>query len=149
MRAERRTAFLTGLAVVGGLALLVACKDSNMVTAPANSPTAAAMAGTWTGTYSPDSASCTGTTMTATFQQTGSKVTGTFQTSACGPSGAFKGTVSGNTLTGSIEMMGCTGGAVSGTVSASGLTLEINDMYRPLVTGNAVVMTGGSASLTR
>jgi hypothetical protein len=150
MRTERRTAFLTGLAVAGCLALALACKDSNMVSAPAaGSPTAASLAGTWSGNFQPDSSTCARSSVTATFEQTGAQVTGHFTSGSCGPSGAFRGTVEGNRVTGSIEMLGCTGGGVSGMVDASGLTLDIGDLTRPLVTGNAVVMPGGTATLRR
>jgi hypothetical protein len=57
--------------------------------------------------------------------------------------------VSGNTLTGSIEMLGCSGGAVSATINGSSLSLTVGDLTRPIVSGNQVVMYGGAASLQR
>jgi hypothetical protein len=149
MRTERRKAFLTGFVVAGVLALAPACKDSsNMVTSPATSA-AASVAGTWTGTYQTDQMACASGPARLTLQQTGNQVTGTISTSACGPNGNFTGTVSGNQLTGSIEMLGCSGGAVSGRLSASGMSVTVGDLYRPISTGNAVVAAGGAASLSR
>ena len=87
--------------------------------------------------------------MTATFTQNGSQVTGTLSGTTCGSSGGFKGTVSGNQLNGSIEMLGCSGGAVSATVSGSGLSLTVGDLTRPISSGQEVVMHGGAASLSR
>ena len=75
--------------------------------------------------------------------------TGNVTTNACGPHGFFKATMSGNSLTGSIDMGGCTGGGVMGQIDGAVLSLAIGDFYKPLVTENQVVMEGGSATLQR
>jgi hypothetical protein len=151
MQFPGRTTMRTGFAAVGALTLLcLACKDSNAVTAPVSSPMAAAnVSGTWTGTFTSDSDACGISQITATLQQSGSQVTGNISGTSCGPSGFIKGSVSGNQLTGSIEMLGCKGGGVSATVNGSALSLSVGDLTKPLVTGERVVMYGGSASLRR
>ena len=133
-------------------AVSVACSDSRMVTAPGTgnvSTNSASVAGAWTGSDSAFESACGGSTATATFQQTGSAVTGSITTADCGVSGAFVGTLEGNTLLGALHLQGCTGGGVSGTLSESGLTLSIGDMTKPLVTGERVLMSGGSVTLHR
>ena len=150
MRIPARKAFGTGLVAVGILTLVLACKDSsNMMTAPVASPAVANVAGTWTGTFHSDSNACASSQLTATFQQSGAQVTGTLSGTSCGSSGVFRGMVSGNELTGNIEMLGCSGGAVSATISGSGLSLSVGDLTRPIVSGTEVVMYGGAASLQR
>jgi hypothetical protein len=141
----------SGLAAAGALTLLcLACKDSNAVTAPVSSPMAAAnVSGTWTGTFTSDSDACGISQITATFQQSGSQVTGNISGTSCGPSGVIKGSVSGNQLTGRIEMMGCKGGGVSATVNGSALSLSVGDITQPFVTGERVVIYGGAANLQR
>lgn len=151
MQFPGRRAMRSGFAAVGALTLLsFACKDSNAVTGSVSSPMAAAnVAGTWSGTFHSDSSACASSQLTAKFVQNGSEVTGTLSGASCGTSGVFKGSVSGNELTGSIEMLGCSGGGVSATVSGSGLALTIGDLTRPIVSGQEVVMYGGAASLQR
>ncbi len=141
----------TGFAAICALTLLCfACKDSNAVTAPVSSPMAAVnLAGTWTGTFHSDSEACASSQVTATIQQSGSQVTGTLSGTSCGPNGYVRGSVNGNQLTGTIEMVGCKGGGVSGTVSESGLSIRIGDITQRLVTEEKVVMYGGTASLRR
>jgi len=151
MRTSGRKSFSisVALAAVAALGLTLACNDSNAVTAPVSSPMAANVAGTWTGMFRSDSSACASAPVTATFQQSGSQVTGTLSGPSCGGSGAFKGMVSGNTLTGSIEMLGCAGGGVSATINGSDLSLTVGDLTRPIVSGTQVVMYGGTASLQR
>jgi hypothetical protein len=148
MRLQRPVVMLTGLASAV-LALAFGCSDSNSVAGPNTGAPTANVAGTWVGTFRPDSAACSGSSASATFQQSGSRVTGQFSTASCGPTGVFRGTLSGNLLTGAIAMQGCTGGAVSGTVTASGVSLTIGDFRKPLVTGDLIVMPGGTVALTR
>jgi hypothetical protein len=146
MRTDRRTMFLTGFVVAGTLAL--ACKgSSNTVTGPM--PAVTSVAGTWTGTYQSNEMSCASAPVTLTLQQSGADVTGTISTSSCGPNGSFRGRVQGNQLMGSVDMLGCTGGGVNGQISASGMSLAVAELYRPLVTGNQVVAAGGAATLRR
>ena len=149
MRFSGRKSMWFAVAAVAALAVTLACKDSNAVTAPLSSPMGASVAGTWTGTFQSDSSGCASSQLTATFTQTGSQVTGTLSGTSCGSSGAFKGTMSGNQLNGNIEMLGCSGGAVSATVSGTGLSLTVGDLTRPIVSGQQVVMYGGAASLQR
>jgi hypothetical protein len=132
------------------LALLaLSCKDSNMVTAPVQAAPSRSLAGTWTGSFRPNSDACTANTASATFVQDGSSITGHITAASCGVSGAFFGTLEGERLTGRIEMEGCAGGLVMGTSTEAGLSLTIADLTRPLVTENAVVRYGGTASLHR
>jgi hypothetical protein len=130
----------------------LACSDSKMVTSPGTgnvSTNSASVAGTWTGSYAAFESACGGSAAIATFQQNGASVTGSITTADCGVSGSFVGTMEGNTLMGALHLPGCTGGGVSGTLSASGLALSIGDMTKPLVTGDRVLMSGGSVSLRR
>jgi hypothetical protein len=149
MRPEGRRGILTGLAAAAALVVAFGCSDSNSVTGPDVGSPSANIAGAWVGTFRPDSAACTGSSASASFQQNGSRITGQFSTASCGPTGVVRGTLSGNLLTGAIAMAGCTGGAVSGTVSESSLSLTIGDLRKPLVTGDQIVMPGGTVSLTR
>lgn len=139
-------AVLAALATISAFA--VSCgKDSNTVAAP-NSLTAMSVAGTWSGTYLSNSTSCASTPLTVTIQQNGSSLTGHVDSASnCAPHGALKGTISGNVVTGQVEMVGCTGGAISGQISAGVLSLGIGDFYKPLVTAQQVVMQGGDATL--
>jgi hypothetical protein len=152
MRLPRARPIRTGLGLCATLALtFFGCRDSNSVAGPSNG-TASAMnvSGTWSGTFQPnDSAQCGRSGATATFQQQGANLTGNLTTSACGVGGYFRGTIQGNTITGRIEMAGCTGGAVTGTVGASGLSLSVADLMKPLVLGDTPAMAGGMANLTR
>jgi len=127
----------------------VACKDSNTMAGPAAAPAAASLAGTWTGTYSSKAPSCPATPVTITFTQNGADVTGSVTTNACGPHGFFKATVSGNSVTGNIDLGGCTGGGVLGQVHGNALSLSIGDFYQPLVTEDKVVIVGGAVALSR
>jgi hypothetical protein len=149
---HERKVMMAGLAAAGALAMLsAACKDSNSIAAPAlTSPSAAVnVAGTWTGSFQSYSTTCSGSVVSATFQQNGSDVTGMVVAASCGIRGTFRGAVSGNDLTGHVEMQGCTGGVVLGTASESGLSLTIGDFTRPVVSGDAIVVYGGAARLHR
>jgi hypothetical protein len=142
--------------VLAGVAAAVlvasaACNDSSYTV---TGPTAAAsvnVTGTWTGTFRSGSGACSAAPMTATLTQTGNRVTGTVITPSCGlSSGYLKATiVDGNQLTGTIGMMGCTGGAVNGTVSASSIVFSMGDLTKPLVTGDQVISPGGDATLAK
>jgi len=138
-------------ALVAICALAVSCgKDSNTVAGPASNVNAMSVAGTWSGTYSSNSTSCAAAPMTITIQQNGSTLTGQVATMGgvlCGPHGGLKGTISGNMVTGNIDMQGCTGGGISGQVSNGVLYLSVGDFYKTLVTAPNVVMQGGAATL--
>lgn len=130
-----------------------ACQDSNSITAPATgsiTTSSANIAGDWTGRFAANEPkSCEGSTATAAFTQNGSSVTGILKTNACGIGGSFKGTVSGDSIVGLIDMTGCVGGGVSGTIHGGEITLSIGDMTKPLITGDRVIMAGGSLTLRR
>jgi hypothetical protein len=141
-----------GRSVVSLVIFLVAsfaCKDSNTVTGPTVGPTAANLAGTWTGSYSSKAPSCPTTPVTISLTQNGADVTGSVTTNACGPHGFFKATVSGNSVTGNIDLGGCTGGGVLGEIHGTVLSLSIGDFYQPLVTEDQVVIVGGAVTLSR
>jgi hypothetical protein len=143
---------LASALVLAAAVSVLACSDSKMVTSPATgnvSTNSASVAGTWSGSYAAFESNCGGSSAIATFQQTGATVTGSIKTADCGVSGSFVGTMEGNTLMGALHLEGCTGGGVSGTLSASGLALSIGDMTKPLVTGDRVLMSGGSVTLHR
>jgi hypothetical protein len=146
-----RIVTMSGLAAAASLALLFsACKgSSNDVTGLASNVAQQGVTGTWSGTYQPDSTACAGSPMTATLHQEGTTVTGTLASSSCGIAGSFNGTLTGNQLLGRIDMTGCLGGGVSGTVGPSGMSLTIGDLTKPLVTGEKVWLYGGNASLHR
>jgi hypothetical protein len=145
--------FASASALVVGLAFASACGDSNGVTSPTTTTvttSAANVAGAWSGSYTAyDPAKCTSSAASATFSQNGTTVTGILRTSQCGVAGSFKGTVNGDTLMGAIDMTGCVGGAVTGTLSGSELRLSLGDMTKPLITGDTVIMAGGSVTLRR
>ncbi len=131
--------------------LTVGCQNSNSMTGPSTgtASSAARIAGSWSGTFQAYDSHCGGSSASASFQQDGTAVTGLLTTSACGVGGYFKGTIQGSMLVGSVEMAGCTGGGVSGTVSESQISLSIGDLTKPLVTGDRPVMAGGAVSLRR
>ena len=137
------------VSVVLLLAASFACKDSNSVAGPGVAPAVASLAGTWTGTYSSKAPSCPATPVTISFAQDGAEVTGSVTTNACGPHGFFKAAVSGNSVTGKIDLGGCTGGGVLGEIHGNVLSLSIGDFYQPLVTENEVVIVGGAVTLSR
>ena len=152
MPPQQRRVIVSGLAAAAALALIsLGCKDSNSVSGPtaAMSPPAQNVTGTWTGTFHPGSTSCASSSASATFKQNGSYITGTLTTASCGLDGWFKGVMDGNSVTGSFAMNGCTGGATSGTISPSGLSLTIGDLSKPLVRGGVDVMPGGIVTLHR
>lgn len=79
----------------------------------------------------------------------GNQVRGSFAASGCGIEGAFRGTVAGNMLTGTVDMLGCTGGAVTGRLEAGALTFTVGDFRKDLISGDAEVLPGGQARLQR
>ena len=108
--------------------------------------------GTWNGTFQSGVAGCSSVPMRATLAQSGNKVTGSVATSTCGLTGGhFSGTITGTQLTGSVGMQGCTGGAVAGTVSADAkeIRFTMDDLKKPLVTGDQVVAPGGDVTLRK
>jgi hypothetical protein len=147
-------ASLRRIAAVLGItcAVAIGCADSHTMTSPSGggvTTSSRSVAGTWSGSYLAFESACAGSRATATFQQTGSDVTGSITTADCGVSGSFVGRMEGDTLMGALHLEGCTGGGVSGTLSDSGLALSIGDMTKPLVTGDRILMSGGSVALHR
>jgi hypothetical protein len=142
---------LTALLAIAVTAL--ACQDSNMTTSPSSgtaSPASAQLTGTWTGTFQAyDSSLCGNSPASATFSQNGTSVTGVIKTSDCGVSGGFRGSLQGTQVLGWVDMTGCTGGGVSGTFTNGRISVTIADLTKPLVTGDKVVMAGGTLSLGR
>src|SRR5215475_6901747 len=117
----RKERLLSVLVIAACAVLLVAVagcsNDSNSMTGPTTAPAGADITGAWSGGFeSDDPSSCGNSTASATFQQIGSDVTGSLQTSECGVRGYFKATVSGTSVTGSVSMVGCAGGRLSGTI---------------------------------
>ena len=140
-------ALLFGAAVLALLPL--GCNESNTVAGP-SAIAGADLAGTWSGTYqSTDRAQCAGAPATAMLEQNGSRVSGTFKANSCGIGGSLSGTVRGSVFTGKLSMLGCTGGAVSGTSTGRSLTLTVGEFYKPLVTGEQEVLPGGTVTLQR
>jgi hypothetical protein len=141
-------------ASAAALIAAAACSDSsNMVTGPTGTGTADVnVTGTWNGTFHSEAAGCSSVPVTATLTQHGTAVTGSVITSHCGlSSGYMKATISGRQLTGTIGMMGCTGGTVSGTVTADAkqIAFTMEDLKKPLVTGDQIVAPGGDVSLSK
>lgn len=151
MRLPDRKLPLTLLAAAVVFALLpLGCDESNTFAGPDASIGGENLAGTWAGTYqSTDSTQCAATSASATLQQTGPSVSGIFKASSCGIAGSLSGTVEGNVFVGHLGMLGCTGGAVSGTMAGSRLTLSVGEFYKPLVTGGQEVLPGGMVTLQR
>ena len=131
--------------------ITLACQDSKMATSPTgtSSPASVQVAGTWTGTFQAYAARCGASPANVTFQQSGTTLTGTIKTSDCGIGGAFRGAIDGTSILGWIDMTGCTGGGVSGSIAGGRITLTIADLTKPLVTGDQVIMGGGSVNLHR
>jgi hypothetical protein len=131
--------------------LTLACQDSKMATSPTgtSSPASAQVAGSWTGSFQAYDSRCGTSAASVTFQQSGTMLTGTIKTSDCGIGGSFRGAVDGTSILGWIDMTGCTGGGVSGTIEGGRITLSIADLTKPLVTGDQVIMAGGAVNLHR
>src|SRR4029450_10733031 len=116
MRASVRFLRIVALLIPAAAAGLMAfgCNDSNDVTAPGMGAVAN-VSGSWSGQYESDAPQiCASGTATATLTQDGDRVSGPFKAPGCGISGNFKGRVSGNVLTGAVNMLGCPGGSVTG-----------------------------------
>ena len=151
MRAFTLTLRMLALPVAASAVILVvACNDSsNDVAGPAMGAVAD-VSGNWSGdfdSYAP--ASCASRTTAVSLTQTGSEVHGTFKVVGCGIDGVFRATVSGNYVTGSVGMLGCTGGAVSGRLENGSLSLTVGDFRKELIAGEAEVLAGGLVRLQR
>jgi len=139
--------------LAAGLIAASACNDSsNMVTSPGSGAASVNVTGTWTGTFHSGVAGCSAVPVVANLTQSGDKVTGSVTTTSCGlSSGHLNGMLTGHSLTGSMGMQGCTGGALSGTVNVAGnqISFSMDDLKKPLVTGDQVVAPGGDITLTK
>ncbi len=143
-----RSGLLT--AAFAAVILLPACNDSNDVASPGPMGTSVDVSGTWAGDFQSDDPSlCTSRDATATFSQQGTQVMGSFEATGCGIKGSFHGRVDGSHLDGTVDMIGCTGGATSGTMSAAGLQVTITDFKKILVTGDRDLYPGGQVTLVR
>jgi hypothetical protein len=155
MRLPDRRSVLIGVAAAVLAVAAFACSDSNNnVTSPPMGNSNADISGDWTGTYRSDTPTlCAGSPASASFSQQGTRVMGAFSASACGINGSFHGGVNGNTLTGRVDIRGCTGGTVTGTITNTGIQLQVSEFHKDLSQGSphgpADVMAGGSVSLTR
>src|SRR5262245_44516389 len=138
MRLPDRRSILIGVAAAALAIAAFGCSDSNNVTSPPMGNSTVNVSGDWTGTYNSDTPSlCTGSTASAQLMQQGFLVTGTFRAPGGGIYGSFKGTIdSSNMLHGSVNMAGCTGGAVTGTASASGLQFQVGEFHKDLSQGS-------------
>ncbi len=149
MRLAKRTLPLPLLTAAVVTVLALGCNESNTIAGPA-SDAAANVSGAWSGTYrSNNPALCGAAPAEATLQQNGSQVSGIFKADSCGIAGSLRGTVHGNDFVGSVNMLGCTGGAVSGKIDAGGMNLSVGDFYKPLVTGEQEILPGGAVTLRR
>jgi len=141
---------LAGVLAVGLIAAFACNDSSNMVTGPSvDVAPAGDVTGAWSGTFHSDGA-CSSVPITASFAQSGSAVTGHIATSGCGLDGHFEGTLHGNIFSGTVKMMGCTGGTVSGSFSSSGLDFQVGEMVKsPTVGVDGIVSPGGNVTMHR
>ena len=138
------------VAVVAGSAALIGCNDSNDMTSPGPVGVSADLSGNWSGQYQSNTPTvCANGMASASFVQSGNQVTGAFKALCCGVDGTFRGTISGNVVTGTVGMLGCTGGAVSGRFENGALSLTVGDFRKDLIAGEAEVLAGGQVSLQR
>jgi len=145
---------LFAAAVAACVIASAACNGSNDVTGVGGGTGMASVdvTGTWGGTFQSAIAGCSAAPVVANFVQNGNKVTGSVMATSCGlTSGRFSGTITGTQLTGSVGMQGCTGGAVSGTVTADAkeIRFTMDDLKKPLVTGDQVIAPGGDVTLRK
>lgn len=152
MKTHWRNRGMLGVAVGAALALIcAACNGKDAVTAP-SAPAGGAstnVAGTWSGSFQSYSSGCSGSSVSARLEQDGSDVKGSFISEGCGIRGTFRGTVAARMLTGRVEMSGCRGGVVTGTLNGSALTMTVGDFTKPVLYGDAIVAYGGTANLQR
>jgi hypothetical protein len=145
-----RTAAIVGMAAIVSLATAACSKDSNSVTGPAVSASPAAnVSGSWSGSFVSGSALCSSVAVTATLQQNGAELTGYLDAPACDVAGSFRGTLAGTHVSGYFNMPGCVGGSAAGQVDGSSMSLTIDDLRKPLVTGDRIILPGGTLTLHR
>jgi len=150
MRASASALRLLALLILACAPIAIGCSGSNDVTSPTMAA-AADVSGTWNGQYQSNAPTiCASGSATAAFVQNGDWVSGRFQALACGIDGTFHGRISGNTVTGKIDMVRCTGGSVTGRLEAGSLSITVGDFQKVLTTGAvAEVMPGGQVSMQR
>ena len=130
--------------------LLAACSDSNDVAGPGPVGMNVDLSGDWNGHYLSNTPSlCSNSAATASWQQTGNQVRGAFKVAGCGIDGTFVGTVDGNRITGTVGMLGCTGGGTNGRLENGQLSLTISDFRKDLIAGDTEVLAGGTVVFQR
>ena len=153
MRAFARypgTLVAAALIVLAASAALIGCNDSNDMTSPGPVGVSADLSGNWSGQYQSNTPTvCSGGTASASFVQNGNQVTGAFKALGCGVDGTFRGTISGSLVTGTVGMLGCTGGGVTGRFENGALTLTVGDFRKDLIAGDVEVLAGGQIRLQR
>ena len=136
--------------IAAAASILLACGDSNDVAGPGPVGVQADLSGNWSGQYNSNTPSlCSNAMATASWQQTGNQVRGAFKVAGCGIDGTFVGTVAGNRVTGSVGMLGCTGGGTNGQLENGQLSLTISDFRKELIAGDAEVLAGGTVVFRR
>jgi hypothetical protein len=152
MRLPTGRPILAGVAAAG-LLLTLSCNGShaNDVAGPTSPMSTFNISGAWSGTYHSDTpALCSGSSAQANLMQNGNTVTGQFEALGCGINGTVRASISGSTLSGSVYMIGCTGGSITGTVSAAGLSFQVSEFHKTLLPGGPQdVKAGGAVSLSR
>ena len=149
MRVRTRRLILAVIAAIAAI-LYLGCNDANDVSSPGPTAAPANVAGTWSGTFQSDSTTlCANASASAQFSQQGNRVTGSFRALDCGIDGAFHGSVDGITLSGTVDMVGCTGGIVSARVEGATISFTVGAFTKSLVTEDREVLPGGRATLQR
>jgi hypothetical protein len=144
------TLVAAALIIVAGSALLVGCSDSNDMTSPGPVGVATDLSGNWSGQYQSNTPTlCSNGMASASFVQNGDQLTGPFKALGCGIDGTFRGTISGSLVTGTVGMLGCTGGGVTGRFENGALTLTVGDFRKDLIAGDVEVLAGGQIRLQR
>jgi hypothetical protein len=150
MRVSARTRIAAASMAAAASILLTSCNDSNDVAGPGPVGIHADVSGEWQGQYVSNTPSlCTSLMATASFEQTGNQVRGAFKAAGCGIDGTFVGTVDGTYVTGTVGMLGCTGGGTNGRLENGALSLTISDFRKELIAGDAEVLAGGSVVFRR
>jgi hypothetical protein len=150
LQLRRATGGLFAAVAIASLVAVGCSGDSSTVAGPAAmSPAGTNVAGTWTGSFASGSALCSSAAVTATLEQNGTEITGQMAAPDCGVSGSFRGSLDGALVTGYFNMPGCVGGSTAGQVNGSAMSLTIDDLRKPLVTGDRIILPGGTLNLRR
>lgn len=151
MRTSLRIHRVLVASVAAAASILVgSCSDSNDVTGPGPVGVSADLSGEWRGQYLSNTPSqCSNFMATASLVQTGNEVRGSFKALGCGINGTFVGTVQGDRVTGTVGMLGCTGGGTNGQLANGALSLTVSDFRKDLIAGDTEVMAGGTVAFQR